>query len=316
MAKPRIVAYTRGDTPLDDVPARFPEIDFHHCTRPEDVARVLPDADALFIARRITAEEGRLIPTTLRWLHISGAGVDHVLPFLPSDIHPTTTNSRGLSADLIADYVICTALILRWQMPRALRAQADHRWERWATIPLDGSTMVLLGVGTIGRAVARRARDMGLRVVGIRRRPEPIQEADECYPLSDLHRVLRQADVVVITLPLTPATTNLIDERALREMKPTATLIVVGRGRVVNEDDLASALRRGRLGGAVLDVFASEPLESASSLWDVPNLLVTSHISGELPDIRERNAEFFKENLGRFLRGEALLSIVDQEAGY
>jgi phosphoglycerate dehydrogenase-like enzyme len=312
----QVVAYTRGDTPLDDVSARFPEIDFHHCVQSEDAARVLPAAEVLFIARRMTAEDGRFISKRLRWLHASGAGVDHVLPFLPPDIDPIITNTRGLSAGLIADYVICATLVLRWQMLRALRAQADHRWERWATLPLVGRTMVLLGVGTVGKEVSSRAKGMGMRVVGIRRRAGAIQEVDECYPVSELHHVLRQADVLVVTLPLTPATANLIDDPALEAMKLNAIVIVVGRGRVVNEDALASALRKGRLAGAALDVFAAEPLDPASRLWDTPNLLLTSHIAGELPDIRERNAAFFKDNLRRFLRGDALQSVIDREAGY
>jgi phosphoglycerate dehydrogenase-like enzyme len=316
MARPRVVAYTRGDTPLEDVATRFPEIEFRHCTRPEDAALVLPEADALFIARRMTREEGRLIRPALRWLHVSGAGVDHVLPFLPPEVRPVITNSRGLSADLIADYVICTALMLRWQMPRALRAQAEHRWERWPSVPLVGQTLAVLGLGTIGRAVARRGRGMGMRTIGVRRRAHPLQEVDRVYPLVDLHTMLGEADVVAVTLPLTPDTENVLDERALGAMRSSAVLIVVGRGRVVDEAALAAALNDGRLAGAALDVFASEPVEQSSPLWDVPNLLVTSHISGEMPDIRELNAEFFKENLRRFLRGEPLLSVVDREAGY
>jgi phosphoglycerate dehydrogenase-like enzyme len=316
MARLRVVAYTRGDTPVDDIPASFSEIDFTHCTRPDEGCDALPHADVLFIARRITHEDARHISKQLKWLHISGAGADHVLPFLPRDLHPVITNARGLSADLIAEYTLCTVLMLRWQMGRAIQAQAARHWDRWPTVLLTGQTFGVVGLGTIGKAVARRARGIGMRVVGVRRQPAATEEVDTLYPMENLHAMLAVADATVVTVPLTPATANLIDADALAAMPRHAILTVVGRGGVVDESALVEALNARRLAGAALDVFAQEPLDSSSPLWNVPNLLVTSHIAGELPNIRELNAEFFKENLRRFINSEPLLSVVDREAGY
>ena len=316
MARLRVVAYTRGDTPVDNIPASFPEIDFTHCTRPEEGRLALPHADALFIARRITHEDALRISKQLKWLHISGAGADHILPVLPCDLHPMITNARGLSADLIAEYTLCTVLMLRWQMRRAIQAQAERQWDRWPTVLLAGQTLGVVGLGTIGKAVARRARGIGMKVVGVRRQSTAIEEVDTLYPLEDLHAMLALADATVVTVPLTPATANLVDADALAVMPKHAILTVVGRGGVVDESALVEALNTQRLAGAALDVFAQEPLDPSSPLWNVPNLFVTSHIAGELPNIRELNAEFFTENLRRFINREPLLSVVNREAGY
>jgi phosphoglycerate dehydrogenase-like enzyme len=276
----------------------------------------MPWAEAAFLARQITPDEAKLFSPDLRWLHTMGAGIDHLLPVLPADLRPTISNARGVASVLIAEYVVCTALMLQWQMPRLVKAQIAHRWERWSTGTLAGRTLGLVGLGSIGKEIASRGRALGMTVIGTRRRPGAVSEVDRVYPLADLREMLAAADVVAVTVPITPDTANLIGRDAILAMRPHSTIIVVGRGGVIDEEALADALRAGRLAGAALDVFAQEPLDPASALWDVPNLFITPHMCGEILGRNELNVEFFKANLRRFLTGEPLRSVVDRDAGY
>jgi phosphoglycerate dehydrogenase-like enzyme len=312
----KVLAYTHGDLVLDDIARQLPEIDFRHCVLPEEAREALPAAEVLFLARLITPDEAQLISKNLRWLHSMGAGIDHLLPVLPADLDPIISNARGVASVLIAEYVLCVALMLRWQMPRLVKAQTDHRWERWATGTLSGQKLGLVGLGSIGKEIARRGRALEMTVFGTRRGAGVVEEVDRLYPLADLREMAAAVDVLVVTVPITPATANLIDRQVINAMRPTSTVIVVGRGRVIDEEALADALRAGRLAGAALDVFAQEPLTAASPLWNVPNLLITPHMSGEIVGRNERNIEFFKDNLRRFLDGEPLRSVVDRKAGY
>lgn len=315
-SKLKVLAYTQNQLPLDSISPQFPEIELRHSVLPEEARAALPWADVLFLARPITADEVRLLSKDLRWLHSMGAGIDHLLPLLPADLNPIITNARGVASGLIAEYVLCVALMLRWQMPRLVKAQAAHRWERWATGALAGQTLGLVGLGSIGGEIARRGRALGMTVIGTRRRAGAVDGVDRTYPLSDLRGLAAASDVLAVTVPITPATTGLVDRQVIDAMRPESTVIVVGRGGVMDEDALADALRAGRLGGAALDVFAEEPLPPTSPLWDVPNLFISPHLSGEIVGRNALSVVFFKDNLRRFLAGEPLRSVVDREAGY
>ena len=181
---------------------------------------------------------------------------------------------------------------------------------------LIGKTLAVIGLGRIGKGVARRARAMGMRVIGTSRLGAPVADADAVFPAEHLHAVLEQADFVALTVPLTPATVHVIDQKALEAMRPTAYLINVSRGRVVDEKALVEALRSGRIAGAALDVFEEEPLPADSPLWGFENVILTPHVGGDLKGFTDRSARLFCENIGRYLDGEALINQVDLVRGY
>lgn len=241
----------------------------------------------------------------LRWLHTFSAGVDH--PWFQAlrarGIRLTT--SSGAHAVPIAQTVLLYLLALSRDLPRWLDAQRRRAWEPHSFADLQGLVLGVVGLGPIGLEVARLGAAFGMRVVGARRTPRG-DEPCETWPLARLDELLALADALVLALPLTDDTRHLLDAARLARMKRGAWLVNVGRGALVEEPALVDALREGRLGGAGLDVFETEPLPPESPLWSLPNVLVTPHSSGDTPGNRERATAIFLENLGRFARGEPL----------
>ena len=172
---------------------------------------------------------------------------------------------------------------------------------------LAGRTLGILGLGAIGEAVARKARALGMRVIGTRRSGAPTPHADRIYPPSGTDEVLEESDAIVVLLPLTPETQGLLDRQRLSRMREGALLVNLARGGIVEEDALAESLKQGHLGGAALDVFDAEPLPPGNPLWDTPNLLITPHMGGLVGDYLDRALEIFFENLDRLERGAPLL---------
>lgn len=251
----------------------------------------------------------------LAWLHVFNAGVDHPIytEMLGRGVRLTT--SSGTAAVPIAQTAITALLMLARNFPRWLDAQREHRWDpmRPPDVPRDiaGQTMVILGIGHIGREIARLARALGLNVIGVRRSPRQAGDpVDEMYAPQRLPEVLPRADWLVIAAPLTPETHGLIDAERLGLLPAHARLINVARGEIVDESALIDALRSGRLAGAYLDVFQEEPLPASSPLWELPNVLVTPHNAGAALGNDERIYEMFLENFARWQRGEALLNEV------
>jgi phosphoglycerate dehydrogenase-like enzyme len=259
----------------------------------------------------------------LRWVQLAGDGIDylHGAPILSSDV--TITNAR-LFAGPIAEYAIATMVMLTRMLPKALQEfQAERRWPRdhwseYAGAELAGKTLAILGHGSIGRQLARVAQAMDMTVIGTRRSvtERTIEGGVELFPPSGQSVVISRADFVVVCLPLTTETDGAVGEAELRLMKPTAYLVAVGRGRVIDETALLRCLREGWIAGAALDVFAQRPLPPDSPLFDLPNVILTPHMSGISANYYERMVTLFCDNLGRYLRGEPLLSLVDKEKGY
>jgi phosphoglycerate dehydrogenase-like enzyme len=263
--------------------------------------------------RRVVSET-----PNLRWIHTISAGVDKLLfPFLvESDI--LLTCAIGVYDVPIAELVLTFMLMAAKQMPEFLDYQKAHRWQRqWQGLQeLYGTTVGIVGLGHIGAQVARLARAFGMRVVATKRHPEQGEDvADVLLPPERLYELLAQSDFVVIAVPLTSETYHLIDAQALVRMKPDAWLINIGRGPVLDEGALVRVLGEGKIGGACLDVFETEPLPEESSLWDLPNVIVTPHNAGLSNHKDERSAELFLENLRRFVAGEPLLNVVDKKLG-
>ncbi len=245
----------------------------------------------------------------LRWLHSFSAGVDHPIfqAFLDKGVRLTT--SSGAAAQPIAHTVLLYILHHSRNMDAWLDAQRQHQWAPHDVTELAGRTLAVIGLGPIGLEVARLGRAFDMHVIGLRRQPRG-DEPCETWPLERLAELLTTADYVLLALPLTAETRGLLDRPMLARMKRGAFLVNVARGGMVDEAALAEMLESGHLSGAALDVFDEEPLPADSLLWDTPGLIVTPHSSGECPGIGERAAEMFFENLGRYRRGDPLISEV------
>jgi len=266
----------------------------------------------------------------LAWVHSATAGVERVLTPAGRARGLVITNARGVFSAPIAEYVLMMILAVSRRLPQLLELQRERTWQPLEGTELADVTVGIVGFGSIGQAVAERARAFGCRVVATRRRPElagaeppgsgsapaggpgslTVWGADR---LADL---LAASDFVVLALPLTAETEGLVNEAALGSVKPGAWLINVARGRLVDERALLRALRNGPLGGAVLDTFREEPLPASSPFYDLPNVIVTPHTSWSSARVLDRSVELFCENIGRYARGEPLLNVVDPTAGY
>ena len=247
--------------------------------------------------------------TRLRWLHTFSAGVDHPVfrSLLARGVRLTT--SSGASASAVAQMAILFMLALARDLPARLAAQRARQWAPERGEDLEGKVAAVVGLGPIGLEVARLAGALGMRVVGMRRRPAG-DEPCETWPMARLSELLALADYVILALPLTPETHHLLDAAAIARMRPEARLVNVGRGELVDEAALAVALRDRRIAGAALDVFEAEPLPEASPLWELPGVLVTPHVAAATPTTHHHAAELFVENLGRWVHGRSLLNEV------
>jgi phosphoglycerate dehydrogenase-like enzyme len=271
----------------------------------------------------------------LRWVQLHTAGADHLLGHAVLRSSVAITTASGIHATPIAEYVLASILAHRWWVPRWTQCQRGHewpsgRWELFARPELRGSTLGIVGYGSIGREVGRLGKAFGMRVLALRRsgglaeRGYAVPDTgdpqgtipERYYPADGLHEMLAQCDYVLVALPLTPATAHFIGEAELRAMKPTAYLVNIARGPIVDEAALLRALREGWIAGAGLDVFDQEPLPPDSPLWDVENALLSPHVAGFTPCYDERAVALFAENLRRYLGGEPLLNLVDRDLGY
>jgi len=273
----------------------------------------------------------------LRWVQLHSAGIDHLLDhplYAQTEVMFTTTS--GIHTIQMAEYVFAMILALAHRVPLMVEDQkamnwSDNRWGRYVTNELYGSSIGIVGYGSIGRQIARLANAFGIHVLAMKRDTRSLKHSgfsipgtgdpeaeipERIYPPEALHSFLAGCDYVVITTPLTGQTRHLIDENALGAMKPNAVLVNVARGDVVDEEALVKALETHQIGGAGLDVFSQEPLPAESRLWKLPNVLLSPHVSGFSEHYDRRAVEVFAENLRRFLNEEPLLNLVERGRDY
>jgi phosphoglycerate dehydrogenase-like enzyme len=305
---------------VDRLRADFPQHTFLDAWDRDALRQLLPQAEVAFtpfVDRDVFASASRL-----RWVQSPAVGVGSLMfpELLASGV--VLTSARGIRARSIAEHVLGMTLALARLLPATLRAQAQHRWAQaeleTAARTLKGESMGIVGLGAIGLEVANIAVPFGFRVSAIRRRAgQPVPAGvDAVWTPDRLDDLLAQSDVVVIAAPHTPATKRLIGRAQIDRMKPGALLVNVARGKLLDDDALIEALRAGRVGGAALDVFSQEPLDSSSPYWDLPNVIVTPHTSGAMHDYWTPLVALFAENLRRFEKGDPLLNVVDKVAGY
>lgn len=248
----------------------------------------------------------------LRWFHSLAAGVERMIPELGAHPDLVVTNNSGAYDVAIAEHVMATIFAAAKRLPASFAAQGRHTWhEDPKSSDVRGSTLVIVGMGSIGGELAVLARALGMRVIGVRR-----SGADGSVTPDRLAEVAAEADYLAVCAPLTAETRGMVDTGVLTRMKPTAWLINISRGAVVDEAALFAAVSERRIGGAAIDAWWTEPLPKDSEWWDLPNVILTPHTSFSSPSIRDRSIELIRENLRRFTSGEPLLNRVDPRIGY
>ncbi|MEH1928369.1 D-2-hydroxyacid dehydrogenase [Nostoc sp.] len=270
-----------------------------------------------FYLKTSTLDKVLTAAPALRWQQSPSAGVNHILTpaFLQKDI--ILTNAAGVHAIPISEFVLAFMLYHAKNLRKLQTLQDEHTWVRGVFLEeLADATLLILGTGNIGQAIASRAKAFGVTVWGSRRHPEPLPNFDKVVGAHEWRSLLPTADYVVIATPLTQETKGLIDEAALRSMRQSAYLINIARGAIVDEAALLTALREGWIAGAGLDTVATEPLPQESPLWSLPNAFITPHCSALSPPLRERIAQLFIDNLKRYQTGQPLRNVVDKQAGY
>lgn len=279
--------------------------EIQRCLDSADVAILGGDLDSRFLAA-----------PKLRWIHCDHAGLEKSARPEIFEKGLLVTSSSGRSAPVLAEHAILFMLALAYRFPSFLDAQRAHHWgvEGQADLRgLYGRTVGIVGLGNTGRELVTRCKALGMRVLGYRRSDGEVPGLDRLYSAErgeTVEPLLRESDFVAIAAPLSDATHRLIGARELGWMKPTAVIVNLGRGAIIDEGALIAALREGQIAGAGLDVFEREPLPADSPLWDLPNVLITPHATPQVPDRTGRSLEIIRENARRYRAGEPLVNLL------
>ncbi len=302
---------------VDRLRAKYPDLRFVHSTEAKGVDSSLPDTQILITFFQCSSDMVNAAPS-LEWIQVISAGVD----YLPLDAiferGILLTNGRGIHSIHMSEYAIAVLVMLA----RSFHFILHNRFKRsWDSTPhqgeIYGATLGIVGLGEIGREIAKKASVFGMRVLGVKRTPEALEYADEVYGPEGIGDVFEKSDYVINLLPATQATENLIDRKLFNRMDPGACFINMGRGRTVNEDDLAEALRTGTIRAAASDVFDTEPLPEDSPLWDLENMIITPHVCGKSPSYMNRALEIIEHNLDVYTGGKgSMINVVHPDTRY
>ncbi|HSR04310.1 MAG TPA: D-2-hydroxyacid dehydrogenase [Proteiniclasticum sp.] len=281
-----------------------------------DHVDILDDVEAIIPPWRFKAEDLALLKN-LKWIQTFSAGVN-TLPLKEiKERGILLTNSSGVHGPQMTDHIMGMILSFSRALLPSIRNQKEKNWKVDYTLSeLTGKEMLIVGAGSIGQLLAKKAKAFDMNVVGLKRTVEDLENFDEVRPLGELQRSMKTADYVVILAPLTKETRGLIGKEELALMKEDAVLINLARGPLVDEGELIKVLKEKKIRGAGLDVFSREPLPSDSPLWDLDNIILTPHLGGFSDVSNERSIELISENISRYYAGEKLKNIVNLELGY
>jgi D-2-hydroxyacid dehydrogenase (NADP+) len=313
-----VVSLPAPDEHVETLRQQFPEIEIVRVD-PDDLTDAIGDADAV-LAWRVTEQAIQNAPN-LKWIHRGAAGVEDLITPTLRATEIILTNSSGVHASNIAEHVFACMLAFARRLPKLLTMQQERAWNGDRIVgvfELTGQTVTLVGLGDIGQAVATRAQAFGMHTVGVRRNlslPRP-ESVETLISMDRFLEAVASADHVVNSVPLTDSTRSMFDAAAFEAMRPGAYFYNVGRGKTVDTEALISALDRGGIAGAALDVTDPEPLPTDSTLWDMPNVIITGHTSGKTPHMWSRVFQLVEQNLRRYSAGEPMLNVVDLDQGY
>ena len=300
----------------DRLRVRFPQVRFDLVDHYSKVDPHIGDAEVLITFPSMLRDEVLAKAPKLKWVQGLGTGVDNLidLPSLRPEV--IVTNVRGIHGPPLSESAILSMLALSRRLPRSIRAQDAHKWDRWPSALIDGKTVGILGVGAIALDLAPKCKALGMRVVGISSAPERTVEGfDEMRSRADLAAACADLDFLVLLTPLTGETRHLVDAKVFAAMKPTSFLVNIARGGVVKEDDLIVALAEGRIAGAALDVFEQVPLPSDHPLWSARNVIITAHLAGFNDRYIDDAVPIVIHNMTCFLEGamDEMIYVVKRE---
>lgn len=315
-----LVVVARVDKPPPGLPETETGARYVFARDADELRDALSDAEVMFAwnyADPTVFEKSFSAARRLRWIHTAGVGVEPLLfpAVMASEV--VITNAGGVYEQTMAEYAVMLMLQMAKDAVHTWEDQRAHHWNRRRADTLQGRTVLIVGVGAIGRAIARLARALDMMVIGVGRSGRAGDgDFDVIHGSSELPEVVGGADYVVLAAPLTKATTGLVGRRVLSSMKPTARLINLGRGGLVDEDALLDALSTKQVAGAALDVYWQEPLPATHPLWDLPNVIVSPHMSGDVFDTHQRFVGSFLDNLHRWLAKAPLRHVIDKSLGF
>jgi D-2-hydroxyacid dehydrogenase (NADP+) len=290
---------------------KFPEVSIHSAKKEEEIGDFIEKADILLVIR--ISNEMIKKASKLKWIQALTTGVDYIinLPSLKKDVIVTST--RGMHGPQVSEMAFLLMLALNRSFPEVVRNQDKAVWERWPGRLLWKKKVAILGVGVIGEEIARKCKAFGMEVFGIDIVKKKVESVDIFYGPENIINVAREVDYFIIVAPFTPQTEKMVDSKVLSAMKPTAFLLNLGRGEIVDEDALINALKSGKIAGAGLDTYCQEPLPKDHPFWGMKNVIVSPHVAGMSDIYVEQAVSIFEENLRRFLKGESrnLINLVE-----
>src|SRR5215831_14841488 len=291
-------------------------------TSAEAFTNLAPEAEVIFnwsASGKLLREVYSMSPR-VKWIHSRSAGLDGQLFKELVESHVPLTNGRGVFSQSLGEFALAAMLHFAKDVRRMIRNQEAGRWEQFDIAEISGKTLGIVGYGDIGRAVATRARAMGMRILAIKRHGPPLYNVDplvdHIYKPEDRIEMLRRAHYIVASAPLTPETRGMIGEAEFAAMMPEAVVINLGRGPVIDEPAMIRALREKRIRGAALDVFDKEPLPEGHPFYSLPNVLLSPHCADHTPDWTEQAMRFFLAQFQRYAAGQPLQNVVKKELGY
>ena len=306
----------RWDAALARHPDLAPHLEVFIDWDTDDFETSMGDAEVLYCWDLPTENLAQTAPK-LKWIHIIGAGVEHLCPmdWLPEGLQ--VVNNKGAHAAKAGEFGLMAVLMLHSHMTAIVTNQREARWESLFSTPITGKTALVVGVGSLGGGAAKQLKVLGLKVLGVNRGGKPHPHVDEMVTTERIDELLPRADYVFVSMPATPDTIGLFSRARLERMNPGAGIINVGRASTMDYDALADLLRSGHLSGAIIDVFDPEPLPAGHPLWSVPNLIVTPHVSADDGDnYVPITLDIFFNNLRRYINDEPLRNVVRPELGY
>ncbi len=295
--------------------------DFPGCeiiTETDDAIRTerLQRLDAVFTEEILPESLVQQMPN-LQWLHVTRGGVNAYLTPTIKERPIQVTGSKGIHGTVFSEFALACIFMLAKKLPECIEAQKQKKWQKLIPFEIEGKTIGVIGLGTVGVELARKAKALGMRVLATKRTVTPKPDfVDELGTPEFLPQLLAQSDFVVLLLASVPSTFNIIGENELRKMKPSAYLINLTGGRAIDEPLLVRALKEHWFAGAVLDAFARQPLPEDSELWSLPNVIITPRIAGITRQKWSALLPVFADNLKRFINGQPLNNLVDKDLGY